>query len=480
MSITVHLDPGFEPVDIQSPYHGVNITETDRHRTIRLASGTTPADRDFVLRWHSAAMAPTVGVFSQRIDDQDYIMATVTPPHAPMDTPMPPREMIFVIDNSGSMGGASMRQAKASLLYALGTLTPADRFNIVRFDDTTTQLFEQSVAATPQELAVARRFTEQLTADGGTEMLPALRLALSGDARGADPARVRQIIFLTDGAISNETDMLALFGRDGGRSRIFPVGIGSAPNQYLMTRMAAVGRGRYINVGNVDQVERRITQLLETLRRPAVRNLEVHASDPSLALTPQHLPDLYADEPLTILGRGDKSQGTLTISGLVGDRRGSTTVYLDDARPSPAVAKLWARHRIEDIETDRILEQVGSEDADQQIAEIGLRYSIVTSQTSLVAVDDMPSRPRDEPLTRAELPINLPAGWDFDTLFSSTASRPAGADEPMPTTRPPSQARAFDLPQTATDFVATIRSGLALCLLGALGLLVMWQRRSVR
>jgi len=477
VSITVHLDPGFVPMDIQSPDHTIAMDGTAQQRTIRLADGETPANRDFVLRWRSAAMEPAVGVFSQRLHGQDYIMATIAPPAPVADTPVPPRDMIFVIDNSGSMGGASMRQAKASLLYALDTLRPVDRFNIIRFDDTTTQLFQQSVAATAEELNVARRFIRELEADGGTEMLPALHLALE-DASNDDDQRVRQVVFLTDGAISNEAEMLATLGRDGGRSRVFPVGIGSAPNQYLMTRMAMLGRGTYTNVGSVDQVESQMTQLLETLRRPAVRNLSIAASDPSLELTPNRLPDLYAGQPLTVLGRTDKRHGTLTVTGLVGERRWSKTVDLDAAGASPAVAKLWARRRITDIEADRTLGQMDSEEADTQIADIGLRYTLVTSQTSLVAVDDTVSRPADAPLTRADLPIELPAGWDFDALFGQQARGGSNSNAQAPDMGRIAQAKAFELPQTATNFATTIRWGLLMCLIGALGLIGVRRSRS--
>src|SRR5699024_952649 len=135
--------------------------------------------------------------------------------------------------------------AKASLLYALTTLRPVDRFNIIRFDDTLTQLFAQSVKATPDNLDIASQYTHGLQASGGTEMLPALKKALAGGSGDDGDGRIRQVIFLTDGAISNERQMLAAIGRDDGRSRIFTIGIGSAPNEYLMSRMASVGRGSY-------------------------------------------------------------------------------------------------------------------------------------------------------------------------------------------------------------------------------------------
>src|SRR5690606_1440430 len=123
-------------------------------------------------------------------------------------------------------------------------LSPTDRFNVIRFDDTMTELFDKPVLATREQIALALRYADQLEASGGTEMLPALRAALMDDTP-EDARRVRQVIFLTDGSISNEDQMLAALGSNRGRSRVFMVGIGSAPNSFLMNRMAEVGRGTY-------------------------------------------------------------------------------------------------------------------------------------------------------------------------------------------------------------------------------------------
>ena len=164
----------------------------------------------------------------------------------------------------------------------------------------------------------------------------------------------------------------------------------------------------------------------------------------------------------------------MTVSGRIGARQWTSTLDLGQAIDSPAVARLWARKRIDDIETERALGQIEDAAADRAIGDIGLEHSIVTSQTSLVAEDRRSSRPADQPLTSEDLPINLPAGWDFDTLFGGTAAKSAMANA----THPPSvaeTAEAIEVPQTATNFAAALANGLLLMLIGAAGLL--WQRR---
>ena len=249
VSIAVHLTPGFIPAALNSPYHRIAVDGAGGTRNIRLSDGQVPADRDFELDWRAASNAPEVGAFKQQVGRQTYVMATVVPPVAAA-LPETPREMVFVIDNSGSMGGSSMEEAKASLEHALRTLRPQDHFNVIRFDDSMTQLFEHSVPATREQVDVALRFARSLEASGGTEMLPALKAALADAATVGDSSTVRQIIFLTDGDISNEEEMAAAIAADQGRSHLFPVGIGSAPNNYLMARMANMGRGTYTNIGS--------------------------------------------------------------------------------------------------------------------------------------------------------------------------------------------------------------------------------------
>ena len=181
-SITVHLKAGFALGEVKSHHHNVKIESPDNAtRVVTLADGTVPADRDFELTWKPAAeKAPSVGLFREHVGDADYLLAFVTPPAAEQATQKPlPREVVFVIDNSGSMGGTSITQAKASLIYALGRLQPGDRFNVIRFDHTMDVLFPASVPADREHLVRATDFVNALKAEGGTEMVPAMRAALT-------------------------------------------------------------------------------------------------------------------------------------------------------------------------------------------------------------------------------------------------------------------------------------------------------------
>jgi Ca-activated chloride channel family protein len=264
--------------------------------------------------------------------------------------------------------------------------------------------------------------------------------------------------------------MIAAIGQSRGRSRVFMIGIGSAPNNHLMTRMAEVGRGTYTHIGNTGEVNARMAELLDRLTRPAITDLQVRIFGSNAEITPQQLPDLYAGEPLVVLARGDTLGGTLEVSGRIGGAEWRHSLPLSEAVEGPGVAKLWARRRIAEIELAAMLHMIEEGPAADAIARLGLDFSLVSRETSLIAVDRTPSRPPGARLTEEELPLNLPAGWDFNHLFGANAAGgEAGAN-------PADQAEPLELPQAGTDAGALMRGG-ALLLLLALGGLAALRRR---
>jgi Ca-activated chloride channel homolog len=417
-TISIRLQAGFPLGEVKSHFHNVKIDSPDSStRVITLADGTIPADRDFELTWTAATeKTPSVGVFREQVAGSDYLLAYVTPPAVNDAEQKPlPREVIFVIDNSGSMGGTSIVQAKASLLYALGRLQPNDRFNVIRFDHTMDVLFPDAVLADGGRLAQAKAFVTALQAAGGTEMIPPMRAALSD--RQADGNTVRRVVFLTDGGIGNEQQLFDTITSMRGRSRVFMVGIGSAPNSYLMTRAAELGRGTFTHIGSVEQVESRMRELFGKLESPAVTQLSVTFSDTKADVTPVVLPDLYRGEPLVLAARLGKLAGTMEVKGRIGDRPWSVMLPLANAAEGKGLSKLWARRKIADAEVAQTMRTLTADEANKTILALALEHQLVTRLTSLIAVDQTPTRPAGEPLKVSELPLNLPAGWDFEKVF---------------------------------------------------------------
>lgn len=413
-TISVTLNAGFALGEVKSLYHAIKTDPVSQ--VISLADENVPADKDFALEWQAAGTAPQAGLFTETVNGKNYLLGFVTPPVAPTAEVSKPRETIFVIDNSGSMEGPSMVQAKDSLIYGLSQMKPGDRFNVIRFDDTMDQLFADAVSADRENIDRAKAFVSRLNANGGTEMIPPMRAALL-DSHASDTSHLRQVVFLTDGAIGNEEQLFATISKGLGRSRVFMVGIGSAPNSYLMTRAAELGRGTFTHIGEAAEVTARMQDLFSKIGSPVVTELKAELVGNAARITPDMLSDLYRGEPVLLMAEAKDLGGSLKISGNIGTQPWEVTLPIAKAAKGDGISKLWARRRIADFEVASTLGTLTSDAANKAILAMALDHQIVSGQTSLVAVDKTPKRPAGEKLTRADIPLNLPAGWNYDSVF---------------------------------------------------------------
>ena len=454
-TISVTLNAGFAVGEVKSLYHPI---KTDpRTHVISLAEDAVPTDKDFALEWQAAGTAPQAGLFTETVNGKNYLLGFVTPPVASVNEVVKPRETVFVIDNSGSMEGPSMAQAKDSLIYGLSQMKPGDLFNVIRFDDTMDQLFSSAVPADRENIDRAKAFVSALNANGGTEMIPPMRAALQ-DGSASDTSHLRQVVFLTDGTIGNEEQLFATISRGLGRSRVFMIGIGSAPNSYLMTRAAELGRGTFTHIGEAAEVTARMQDLFSKIGSPVVTELKAELVDNSAKITPDMLPDLYRGEPVLLMAEAKDLSGSLKISGNIGNQPWEVTLPIAKAAKGDGISKLWARRRIADFEVASTLGTLTYDEANKQILGMALAHQIVSSQTSLVAVDKTPKRPAGEKLTRTDIPLNLPAGWNYESVFGedqpAVKQRDANAAfQQLAMLQKPAAAPAAQqvmLPQTAT------------------------------
>jgi Ca-activated chloride channel homolog len=422
VSIQVTLNAGFVLGDIKSSFHQIALNKTgDETATLSLADGTVPADKDFELTWTPKAVSvPQTALFHEIVNGQDYLLAMVTPPALDSAPKLLPRELIFVIDNSGSMAGTSIVQAKQSLLFALDRLGPGDKFNVVRFDDTMEMLFDKAVNATSENLAIAKNFVSRLDAEGGTEMLPALKAALN-DATPMDTTRLRQVVFLTDGAVGNEAQLFSEIAGHLDRSRLFTVGIGSAPNSYFMRRAAELGRGTFTEIGSEEQVLERMSTLFAKLEKPVMVGLKAEwPKGTSVEVWPDPLPDLYAGEPVVLSAKVSSMNGELHFSGTFDGKPWTAALNISNAIDGAGVAKLWARSKIASLEA-KAFADADTTGIEKAIETVALEHHLVSSQTSLVAIDKTKSRPDGKGVASVDMPVNLPDSWVYDKVFGPPA-----------------------------------------------------------
>ena len=424
VKLTVNLQPGFELGAVTSPYHRIQRHDADGHTRITLTQERMPSDRDFVLSWSPAAgQGVQSAFFTQQTDGGHYGLLMLMPPQAEFSALHDrARELIFIIDTSGSMGGEPMRAARAGLLAGLERLNPGDRFNLIEFDSDAHALFAQPVAADSHNLAQARDWTRQLKADGGTEMKSALELGLR---QPSDPAvqRLRQIVFITDGAVSNEAALLSLIHKELGQSRLFTVGIGAAPNAHFMTEAAQFGRGSFSFIGHDGEVQDVMRSLFQRLDHPALTDL-VLDTDVAADSLPNPLPDLYRGEPVSVVMKLAAQPDQANLSGQLGNRSWNHQLTLAQGAAHSGIDVLWARRKI----TDWQRQGRRGLDPDQvrtQITKLALEHHLVSAHTSLVAVDKTPVRSAEQALEKHALKGNLPAGMNAPQVGLARGSTPS-------------------------------------------------------
>ena len=422
--ITVDLDAGVALSALSSAYHPIDIEPTGDHRyRLTLRDGPVPATRDFELAWTpSAGAAPAAALFTETRGDRTYALLMALPPSPAASAAKPPREVTYIVDTSGSMEGVSMTQARDALLMALDRLQPGDRFNVIEFNSTTHSLFAAPVGVDAATLQRARQFVGGLRARGGTEMLPALEIALAGPR---EASILRQVVFLTDGAVGNEDAILELVGERIGDRRLFTVGIGPAPNMFFMTKAAQFGRGTYTAIGDVREVQAKMTALFRKLESPALTDIAVQW--PAGAdVWPRVIPDLYAGEPVIVSAAFDASAaaGNIAVSGR---REGATwgTLLPDtQAASGSGLGVLWARAKIDAL-MDAGRRGARQEDIRAAVIDVALTHHLVSKFTSLVAVDVTPTKAAGIPASKTAVPGNIPEGLTgFDQLPRTATPAP--------------------------------------------------------
>ena len=388
--LVVDVAHGLELERLESLSHRMNHLPEKHLTRLEPPGGKIETDRDFQLTWTPArSEMPQLASFIERRDGERYALIYLQPPATGSDLGGGmPTETLFVIDVSGSMDGASIRQARHALTRALDRLRPGDRFNILKFNDQNEAFAPEFEAATNEAVDRARAWVAGLSANGGTAIYDALDRGLRMVGEGSTRYTSR-IVFLTDGAVHNERDVLGAIATRLGQTRLHTLGIGAAPNGYLMRKMAWHGRGLCEFIATVDQADNRIDDFFDRLERPVWTDLQLTWDGVEVeSVSPGRLPDLHLGEPLVLNARihGD-SGGTLTIGGWSIDGWTERIVDLEhDGLDNAAIRLTWARAQVEDL-MDSLHEGADATTVREAVVDLGLAHSLVTAYTSLIAVE---------------------------------------------------------------------------------------------
>jgi Ca-activated chloride channel family protein len=413
ISLTVELDAGVPLRGVSSPSHVLAQTPgaTAAQMTVALAPGDTIPNKDFVLRYDTAGGVTAAAVLAHRAtagDQPGAFFLTLQPPADATAADVAPREVVFVLDTSSSMKGAPLAKARALVRSILETLAPDDTFQIVRFADAASALGSSPIANKPKNVEYSLAWLDALTAAGGTEMTEGIAAALD---LPHDPARLRLVVFLTDGYVGNEDEILATVHAKLGASRLYSFGVGSAVNRYLLEEMASFGRGVAQIVRPDEDTAAAVATFHARIARAVLTDVTVDWGALAVAdVTPTAIPDLFVGQPIVLAGHYTApGAGSVTIRGKAAGRDVTLAVPVDlpAANERPAIAAVWARARIAELGRAEIR---GATDATRdEITRLALEHHLMSRYTAFVAVDRSHATTGGD-ATKVAVPVEVPDG----------------------------------------------------------------------
>ncbi len=421
ISLEVKLDAGVPIEKLRSVTHDVAIDATSSTTAvIRLKDKAVIPNKDFVLHYDVSGAKIQDAVLAHNTGQDGYFTLMLTPPERFTVEDVTPKELVFVLDTSGSMSGFPIEKAKETMKLALEGLYPRDTFNLITFSGDTHVLFPAPVPATRENLDKAQQFLAARHGLGGTEMMKAIIAALEPSGK---QDHIRIVCFMTDGYVGNDFEIISEIQKHK-NARIFAFGIGNSVNRFLLDNMAREGRGEVEYVGLNDDGSAAARRLHERMRNPLLTDIRIDFSGVEVSdVYPERIPDLFSAKPVILTGRYARAgSGTVRLRGTMSGKpfERTMTVSLPASEPRHNVLRsLWARQRIGDLMSRDYagLQRRNVEpQLKEQITQLGLDYRLVTQFTSFVAVEETTVIEGGEP-RRVEVPVEMPEGVSHEGIY---------------------------------------------------------------
>ncbi|MCB9468803.1 MAG: VWA domain-containing protein [Candidatus Obscuribacterales bacterium] len=455
IAIDVSLDASMPVSDLKSMLHEVTVKGDLKGKglaEISLVGKKTIPNKDFVLSWQVAGDAIKSGALTYRDPQKDlnqdgsgYFTLMLVPPEKVTQAQAAPKEMVFLIDCSGSQNGKPLDKAKETMNYAIDHMNPRDTFQIITFNNTSQALFDQPRMSSPEMKEKAKRFIKGLTAHGGTWMAPAVERVCQ---MKAPENRLRIVSFMTDGYVGNDMEILGLVRKLRGKSRWFPFGTGNSVNRFLIDGIAREGGGEpeYVLLNSkADEVGKRFYSRIAT---PVLTDVKVDIDGVAVKeVYPRDVADVWARKPLYIKGRYLKpGAGTVTLSGFQAGRPYKQILkvnFPESATANEGIASVWARAKVDRLMAEGWTEaQRGqlNKELKEEIEDVALKHHIMTQYTAFVAVEEKTVTQGGEP-KRITVPVEMPDGVSREGVFGTLSLEERRRQIAMPMASPAPMAR---------------------------------------
>ncbi|MFN2531119.1 MAG: VIT and VWA domain-containing protein [Pyrinomonadaceae bacterium] len=426
VSLDITLDAGLAIDSVGSETHDVEIDRPSLSRAhVRLKDLATIPNKDFILRYDVSGNAIQDALLTHRGSKGGFFTMILQPPERITPEDLTPKELVFVLDTSGSMSGFPIEKAKETMKMALDNLYPADTFNLITFAGDTNILFPHPVPATPANMRKAQAFLNSSSGYGGTEMMTAIKAALAAsDAQD----HVRIVCFMTDGEVGNDMEIISEVQKHP-NARVFAFGIGASVNRFLLDKISQYGRGEVEYVGLNDDGSAAARRFYQRVRSPLLIDISIDWNGlPVTDIYPQRIPDLFSAKPVILTGRFTApARGVVKLKGRIGGNDFVRNIVIDfpetEARHD-VLASLWARQRVDDLmgqDYSGIQQATTKPDLKQTITQLGLEYRLMTHFTSFVAVEEMVVTDGGQP-RRIDVPIEVPEGMNRAAVFGDAGN----------------------------------------------------------
>ncbi|MEG4205781.1 VIT domain-containing protein [Microcoleus sp. Pol7_A1] len=434
IGVTLEIEAGVPIRNVNSPSHQLEIEYFDSPQTalandqknglmvrVKLANQDTIPNKDLIVRYQIAGRETQSTVLTHSDDRGGHFAVYLIPAIEYKTDELVPKDVVFLVDTSGSQSGAPLQQCQALLRQFINGLNPTDTFSILDFSNKVRQLSKQPLPNTAENRQQAIEYINKLSASGATEMLGGIRAAIDFPAPSG---RLRTVVFLSDGYIGNENQVLAEVQQHlKSGNRLYSFGAGSSVNRFLLDRIAEIGRGISRIIRHDEPVKEFVEKFFRQINNPVLVNLEItwQGEGENPVIYPSVAPDLFAEQPLVLFGKkGDREAGTLHIKGVsAGGHQYVQTYQLDFTDPgNPAVAKLWGRHRIKDLMNQMV--QYETKVEVETVTETALTYQLLSQYTAFVAVsDDVRVEPGTESISM-NVPVEMPEAVEYLGVLGST------------------------------------------------------------
>ena len=425
INVKVTVDAGMPLGKVASTTHDVDVLKSDAsHALIALRNAQSIPNKDFIVRYDVAGAKVQDAVLTHSDKRGGFLSLVLQPPARVAESEVTPKEIVFVVDTSGSMHGFPLEKSKEVIEHAFRGLHPRDTFNLITFSGDEHILFPKPVPATPENIRIAWEFMRNRDGRGGTEMMKAIKASLDpSDAQD----HIRVVCFMTDGEVGNDFEILAEVQKHP-KARVFAFGIGSSINRFLLDGMARYGRGEVQYVGLQDDGSAAAKLFHERVRTPVLTDIEIDWNGlPVQDVFPSRIPDLFSAKPVVLSARySHAASGTIRLKGKIAGKpfvREIAVNLAGEEKKHDVLATLWARRKVADLmasDFDSMQRGNGRPETKSEITRLGLEYRLMTQFTSFIAVEDRVVNEGGKPKVIA-VPVEMPEGVSYSGVYGQQA-----------------------------------------------------------